>query len=85
MSTKLFINAFSSLFSQNRGRYIRCVCVCGGGGSHPFFRQINIKKYHKSSKMFHLAISNMAQRNVAFCERHVALRERHVALLIFRQ
>ena len=35
--------------------------------------------------MFHLAISNMAQRNVAFCERHVALRERHVALLIFRQ
>ena len=32
MSTKLFINAFSSLFSQNRGRYIRCVCVCGGGG-----------------------------------------------------
>ena len=32
-----------------------CVCVCGGGGgglgSHPFFRQIIIKKYHKSSKI----------------------------------
>ena len=30
-----------------------CVCVCGGGGgeSHPFFRQIVIKKYHKSSKI----------------------------------
>ena len=49
--------------------------------------------------MFHLAISNMAQRHVAFCDRHVALHERHVAqyvwhvalhvrhvaLLIFRQ
>ena len=50
MSTKLFINAFTSLFSQNRGGYIMCVCV-GGGGSHPFFRQINISKYHKSSKI----------------------------------
>ena len=29
----------------------------------------------------HLALSNMAQRHVAFCERHVALHERHVALL----
>ena len=49
--------------------------------------------------MFHLAISNMAQRHVAFYERHVALhvrhvslhvrhvalQVRHVALLIFRQ
>ena len=49
--------------------------------------------------MFHLAISNMAQRHVAFCERHgtlyvrhvvlhvrhVALQVRHVAFLIFRQ
>ena len=32
MSTKLFINAFSSLFSQNKGGYIMYVCVCGGGG-----------------------------------------------------
>ena len=31
--------------------------------------------------VFHLALSNMAQRHVAFCERHVALHERHVALL----
>ena len=31
--------------------------------------------------VFHLALSNMAQRQVAFCERHVVLRERHVALL----
>ena len=30
--------------------------------------------------VFHLALSNMAQRHVAFCERHVALHERHVAL-----
>ena len=30
--------------------------------------------------VFHLAISNMAQRHVAFCERHVAFCERHVAL-----
>ena len=29
----------------------------------------------------HPALSNMAQRQVAFCERHVVLRERHVALL----
>ena len=42
------INVFSSLFSQDRGGYIRCG---GGGESHPFFRQINIKKYHKSSKI----------------------------------
>ena len=42
--------------------------------------------------VFHLAISNMAQRHVAFCKRHVALygrhaalHERHVALLIFRR
>ena len=42
--------------------------------------------------VFHLALSNMVQRHVAFCERHVALRKRHVALLechvallIFRQ
>ena len=35
--------------------------------------------------VFHLAISNMAQRHVAFCERHAALQVRHVALLIFRQ
>ena len=45
-----------------------------------------------SYPVFHLAISNMAQRHVAFCERHVALhvrhvalQVRHVALLIFRQ
>ena len=30
--------------------------------------------------VFHLALSNMAQRLVAFCERHVAIHERHVAL-----
>ena len=30
--------------------------------------------------VFHLAISNMAQRHIAFCERHVALHVRHVAL-----
>ena len=42
--------------------------------------------------VFHLAISNMAKRHVAFCERHlalhvrhIALHMRHVALLIFRQ
>ena len=49
--------------------------------------------------VFHLALSNMAQRHVAFHERHVALHEchaallechvalpvRHVALLIFRR
>ena len=33
------------------------------------------------TQVFHLALSNMAQRHVAFCERHVALHERHVALL----
>ena len=32
--------------------------------------------------MFHLAISNMAQRHVAICERHVALQVRHVALQV---
>ena len=32
--------------------------------------------------VFHLAISNMAQRHVAFCERHVALQVRHVALQV---
>ena len=31
--------------------------------------------------VFHLALSNMAQRHVAFRERHVALHVRHVALL----
>ena len=30
--------------------------------------------------VFHLAISNIAQRHVDFYERHVALYERHVAL-----
>ena len=35
----------------------------------------------KLAAVFHLALSNMAQRHVAFCERHVALHERHVALL----
>ena len=44
------------------------------------------------SAVFHLAISNMAQRHVALRERHVAIHVshvalyvRHVALLIFRQ
>ena len=32
--------------------------------------------------VFYLAISNMAQRHVAFCERHVALHEHHVALQV---
>ena len=32
--------------------------------------------------VFHLVISNMAQRHVAFCERHVALHERHDALQV---
>ena len=31
--------------------------------------------------VFHLALSNMVQRHVAFCEHHVALHERHVVLL----
>ena len=42
--------------------------------------------------VFHLALSNMAQSHVAFCQRHVALHQRHVALyvrhvafLLFRQ
>ena len=42
--------------------------------------------------VLHLAISNMAQHHVAFCEshvalhgRHVALHECHVAILIFRR
>ena len=34
--------------------------------------------YHEA--VFHLALSNMAQRLVAFCEHHVALHERYVAL-----
>ena len=45
-----------------------------------------------SDAVFDLALSNMAQRHVAFCQRHVALHQRHVAfhvrqvaLLIFRQ
>ena len=49
MSTKLFIIAFITLLSQNRGEYIMCGGG-GGGGSHPFLLQINIKKYHTSSK-----------------------------------
>ena len=51
-----------------------------------------IWKLKSARPVFHLAISNMAQRHVAFCERHVALqvrhvalRVRHVALRIFRQ
>ena len=35
----------------------------------------------QSVPVFHLALSNMAQRHAAFCERHVDLYERHVALL----
>ena len=35
---------------------------------------------YRLSPVFHLALSSMAQRHVAFCERHVALHERHVAL-----
>ena len=42
------------------------------------FKQIQIVTL---KAVFHLALSNMAQRHVAFCERHVALHERHVALL----
>ena len=38
--------------------------------------------YLTSVPVFHLALSNMAQRYVAFCERHVALHERHAALLV---
>ena len=34
-----------------------------------------------SIAMFHLPLSNMVQRHVAFCERHVVFHERHVALL----
>ena len=54
MSTKLFINAFSSLFSRNRGGYIMCVCVCvcgGGGGRTPFF--------YISTKLFIIAFSSL--------------------------
>ena len=36
-------------------------------------------KYYGHHPVFHLAISNIAQRHVAFCERHVALHVRHVA------
>ena len=45
----------------------------------------NINAIYIYISVFHLAISTMAQRHVAFCERHVALHERHVALLIFRR
>ena len=42
-----------------------------------------------SETVFHLALSNMAQRHVAFCESHFALHfalhVRHVAFLIFGQ
>ena len=34
MSTKLFINAFSSLYNQNRGG---STVLGGGGGSHSLF------------------------------------------------
>ena len=58
-----------------------------------------VDAYVSPITVFHLAISNMAQRHVAFCERHfalhvchvalqvrhVALQVRHVALQIFRQ
>ena len=46
MSTALFSNDFSSIFSQDSGEYIRCVFGGGGGGggvSTPFVRQINKK------------------------------------------
>ena len=36
--------------------------------------------YFNNTPVFHLALSNMVQRHVPFCERHVALHERHVAL-----
>ena len=39
MSTKLFIDAISSLFSQNKGGYMMCVCV-GGGDRTPFFDKL---------------------------------------------
>ena len=51
-----------------------------------------VNYYFCYTSVFHLAISYMAQHQVAFCERHVALhvrhvalQVRHVALLIFRQ
>ena len=34
-----------------------------------------------ANPVFHLTLSNMAQRHVAFYERHVAFHERHVTLL----
>ena len=54
-------------------------------------RDVHLRK-GQTITVFHLAISNIALRHIAFCERHVALREhhvaiyvRHVAFLIFRQ
>ena len=52
---------------------------------HYLFLRVTQRVFSSNCKIvlsvFHLAISNMAQRHVAFCERHVALHERHVALL----
>ena len=54
------------------------------------FCKIHLFTFQSEEAVFHLAISNMAQRHVAFCEHHVVLREhhgalheRHVALLKF--
>ena len=51
---------------------------------------IRLQESFKPYTVFHLALSNMAQRHVAFCGRHVALpechfvlHECHVALLIY--
>ena len=45
----------------------------------PLFDRLRLQSCEQFSQtaVFHLAISNMAQRHVAFCERHVTLHERH--------
>ena len=41
---------------------------------------VSMPTLNTTDKVFHLAISNMAHRHVAFCESHVALHVRHGAL-----
>ena len=45
-------------------------------------RERELAMFQPDWPVFHLAISNMAQRHVAFRERHVALHEHHVALCV---
>ena len=73
---------FPAVFGPN------CVANCSATPGKFFEKVLQCSTF----RVFHLAIYNMAQRHVAFCERHaalqvrhVALQVRHVALLIFRQ